>query len=71
MKLVRRRYGFYATGSLPSLGVSASSQGDFSGLVDSSKRTSFANAKIMFTTSELDHLVKDSFKAFEVVSFLD
>ena len=45
--------------------------GDFSGLVDSTKRAVFSNAKVAFTPSELDHLVKDVFKAFEVVSFLD
>ena len=68
-RLTKRRYSSYATGDLPSLGVAASSQGDFSSLVDSTRRSAFSSAKIMFTGSELDHTVKSTFKALEVISF--
>lgn len=54
----------YVTGKAPSLGVTASSQGDFSSLID------FASVKV-FSSSELDHLVKNLFKVFKVLSFLD
>lgn len=45
-KLSRSSYRFYATGEAPSLGVSAFSQGDFSGLIDSTRRSAFSSAKI-------------------------
>ncbi|MGL5405376.1 MAG: hypothetical protein ACRDAX_01060 [Propionibacteriaceae bacterium] len=70
-KLLRKRYRFYVTGEAPSLGVSASSQGDFSSLIDSSRRSAFAAAKVFFTAPELDHVVKNQFKLLEVFSFLD
>ena len=69
--LTKRHYSSYATGEVPSLGVAASSQGDFSGLVDPARRSAFSSAKILFTGSELDHTVKSTFKALEVVSFLE
>ncbi|XP_066981529.1 uncharacterized protein [Macrobrachium rosenbergii] len=68
--LVRKRYLSYMTGEAPSMGVSACSQGDFSILIDSSHRSS-SSAKIVFSSTELDHLVKEMFKVFEVLSFLD
>lgn len=66
-----KTYKFYATGELPSLGVAASSQGDFSGLVDANRRTAFSSAKIFFSSPDFDHLIKNLFKVIEVFSFLD
>lgn len=69
--LSKRRCLTYVTGEVPSLGVTASSQGDFSSSVASSRRSSFSSSKILFMTSELEHLTKDIFRVFEILSFLD
>lgn len=70
-KLSSRRGGWYETGESFSLGVAASSQGDFSSLVDSARRSALNSAKVFFSTSEFDHLCKNAFKILEVISFLD
>lgn len=70
-QLSHRRYLSYATGEAPSLGASASSQRNFSGLNDSPHRSAFSSVKIMFYSTELDHLVKNIFKDFKDLSFLD
>lgn len=61
----------YGTGKAPSLGVPASTQGDFSMLIDSGQRSALTSAKTFFSVQEMDHLLKSIFKAFEVLSFLD
>lgn len=69
--LTETRYLSYVTGEAPSLGVSASSQGNFFSLIDSTRHSAFVSVKIGFLSTELDHLVKDLFKVFEIFSFLD
>lgn len=71
LRLSQRRYLSYAAGEAPSLGVSALSQGYFSGLIGLSRRLAFNSAKILFSSTELDHLIKYLFKVFEVLNFLD
>lgn len=61
----------YVPGEAPSLGVAASSRGDFSGLIDSAQRSAFSWAKTMFSALEMDHLLKSMFKVFKVFSFLE
>ncbi|XP_066958811.1 uncharacterized protein [Macrobrachium rosenbergii] len=60
----------YVTGEAPSLGVAASSQGEFSSLMESSCHSAFAPAKV-FSFAELDHLIKNILKVFKGLSFLD
>lgn len=69
--ILRWRYSSYNTREAFSLGVAASFQGDFSGLIDMSRRSAFAVAKVMFSPIELNHLLENLFRVLEVVSFLD
>lgn len=62
-RLVRRRCLSYLTGEAPSLGVAA--------CIDSSRHLAFAVAKIIFSSTELDHLVRSVFQVLEVLSFLN
>ncbi|XP_068214725.1 uncharacterized protein [Palaemon carinicauda] len=70
-KLASRSSVWYATGEVLGLGVPASAQGDFSSLVDSPRRLAMRRSKICWTPSDLDHLMKGVFRAFEVFNFLD
>ena len=70
-RLTKRRYGFYNTGETPSLGVAASTQGDFSSLVDAPRRSALTSSKILFSNSDIGHAVKSSFRGLELFSYLD
>lgn len=70
-KLASRSSLWYQTGESFGLGIPASSRGDFSNLVDSSRRVAMGRTKFCWSTSELDHLLKGIFRAFEVFNFLD
>lgn len=70
-RLTSRRYLSCGTGEAPSLGGAASSQGDFLGFIDSTCCSAFPLAKVMFALTELDHLMKNLCKVFEVFSFLN
>ncbi|XP_066978941.1 uncharacterized protein [Macrobrachium rosenbergii] len=63
--LSHRRYSSHATGEAPSLGAAASSQGDFSGLINSSRGSTFSLAKVMFSSAEIDHLLRNLYKVFK------
>lgn len=69
-RLTSRRYLSCGTGEAPSLGGAASSQGDFLGFIDSTCISAFPLVKVMFASTELDHLMKNLCKVFEVFSFL-
>ncbi|XP_068205053.1 proline-rich protein 36-like [Palaemon carinicauda] len=70
-KLASKGCVWYATGEAPGLGVPASAQADFSSLVDSPRRTAMRRSKVCWTFSDLDHLLKGLFRAFEMFNFLD
>ncbi|XP_068227485.1 uncharacterized protein [Palaemon carinicauda] len=70
-RLSSRSSVWYATGEVLGLGVPASAQGDFSSLVDSPRRLAMRRSKICWSSSDLDHLLKGIFRAFEVFNFLD
>ncbi|XP_066981075.1 uncharacterized protein [Macrobrachium rosenbergii] len=69
--LTRMWYLSYAMGEAPSLGVAASSQGNFSALIDVGCGSPLASAKMFVSAQEIDHLLKSLFRSFEVLSLLD
>lgn len=62
---------WYETGESLGIGVPSSSQGDFSRLVEASRCTAMMKSKVFWSASEMDHLLKGIFRAFEVFNFLD
>lgn len=62
---------WYETGEDLGLRLPSSSKGDFASLVDSSRRSHLSTAKIPWTLTEMDHLLKGLFKTIEVFNFLD
>ena len=55
----------------PTLGVATSTQGHFTVLADSARRTAFNLVKVIFSDVKNDHLTKNCFRVLEVISFLD
>ncbi|XP_068227438.1 uncharacterized protein [Palaemon carinicauda] len=70
-RLASRSSVWCSTGEVLGLGVPTSSQGDFSRLVDSSRRSAMSKSKIMWSNSEMDHLLMGIFRSFEVLSLMD
>ncbi|XP_064118813.1 uncharacterized protein LOC135223853 isoform X2 [Macrobrachium nipponense] len=70
-RLPSRSSIWYDTGEALGLGVPASFHGDYSSLVDASRWTGMGKTKVFWSSSDMDHLLKGIFRAFEVFNFLD